>query len=138
MAAKRKEDSNQPELPARGTKPEATASVNGAADAKATANGNGNGEAHIHTETVPEEVIHHRMDRQDDIGSLLIDESADISPDFRIKEVAFIRPDAVDQAEVKTHPLRTTPQKRIVEASERTVEFSGFFQWLSNRRDESV
>src|SRR6478609_4504721 len=62
MAAKRKEDPNQPELPARGTKPVAPASVNGTPDAKknGAANGNGSGESHIQAEAVPEEVIHHR------------------------------------------------------------------------------
>jgi topoisomerase-4 subunit A len=53
--AKRKEDPNQPDLPARGVKPVAQASVNGVVDAKAK---NGNGETHIQAEDVPAEVVH--------------------------------------------------------------------------------
>src|ERR1051325_8391869 len=57
MAEKRKEDSSQPELPARGAKPAAaTPGGNGAPNGSA----NGNGETHIQAEVVPEEVIHHR------------------------------------------------------------------------------
>src|SRR5437763_2198867 len=52
MAAKRKDEPNQPEFPTRGTKPAAPAGANGAA--------NGNGETHIQAEVVPDEVIHHR------------------------------------------------------------------------------
>lgn len=61
MAAKRKEDSNQPELPERGVKPVAPQSVNGVANGTAATNGNGangNGEAHIQAEAVPAEVVH--------------------------------------------------------------------------------
>src|SRR5436189_278297 len=51
------------------------------------------GDAHLFLlDEALEEVIHHRMNRQDNIGSLLIDKSADISPDFKIKKVALIRP----------------------------------------------
>src|ERR1044071_6413809 len=60
MAAKRKEDPNQPELPGRGGKPVTPASGNEAPDAKAngSANANGNGETHIKAEDVPAEVAH--------------------------------------------------------------------------------
>lgn len=52
MAAKRKEDPNQPELPASGEKP-APATPPAAAPAPS-----GNGEAHIKVEDVPAEVVH--------------------------------------------------------------------------------
>src|SRR3569623_2065108 len=64
MAAKRNEESNQPELPNRGPKAEGTEGGNGPASPSANggSNGasNGTGDTHVHAEAVPEEVIHHR------------------------------------------------------------------------------
>jgi topoisomerase IV subunit A len=55
MAAKRKEESNQPDLPIGDAKPAAPApSPNGSPTAPA------NGEAHVQAEAVPEEVAHHK------------------------------------------------------------------------------
>src|SRR5688572_1107667 len=62
MASKRKDESNQPELPMRGSK-SAPASEGASPDGKgapAAVNGNGNGETHIKAEDVPAEVVHHR------------------------------------------------------------------------------
>src|SRR5437762_11530587 len=56
--AKRKEQSNQPELPARGLKPATPASVNGVPEVSVNGNGNGNGETHVKAEDVPAEVVH--------------------------------------------------------------------------------
>src|SRR4051812_13325831 len=50
--AKRKDDTNQPDLPKRATEPVAPASVNGVPEK------NGNGETHIKVEDVPAEVVH--------------------------------------------------------------------------------
>ena len=60
MAAKRKDGSDQPELPVRGAKP--AESVEGASPGgkgvPAAASVNGNGETHIKAEDVPAEVVH--------------------------------------------------------------------------------
>ncbi|MGZ8899223.1 MAG: DNA topoisomerase IV subunit A [Limisphaerales bacterium] len=63
MAAKRKDGSEQPELPMRGTKPAANAAAaspggNGVSPAVAGASANGNGETHVKAEDVPVEVVH--------------------------------------------------------------------------------
>jgi topoisomerase IV subunit A len=54
MAAKRNDESNQPELPKRATKPVEPPSVSNPANGAA----NGNGETHIKVEDVPAEVVH--------------------------------------------------------------------------------
>jgi topoisomerase IV subunit A len=62
MPSKRKDGSDQPELPVRGTKP--AQSIEGPSPggkglpAAASVNGNGNGESHITAEEVPAEVVH--------------------------------------------------------------------------------
>src|SRR5688572_22906543 len=62
MASKRKDESNQPELPMRGSKsaPASEGASPGGKGAPAAVNGNGNGETHIKAEDVPAEVVHHR------------------------------------------------------------------------------
>jgi topoisomerase IV subunit A len=62
MASKRKDESDQPELPMRGAKPAASAegASPGGKGVPAAVNGSGNGETHIKAEDVPDEVVHHR------------------------------------------------------------------------------
>lgn len=60
MPSKRKNEPNQPDLPARGAKPETAAGAPApeAGNVPSAASTNGNGETHIKAEEVPAEVVH--------------------------------------------------------------------------------
>ena len=73
------------------------------------------------------EVVEHRMDRQKDIRALRFYESADIPADFRIKEMALVRPRSIDQPEVPAHPLGAVRKQGIVEIGEGSIDPRRFF-----------
>ena len=82
-------------------------------------------------------MVEHRMHGQHDVGTLRIDKSADIFPDFRIKAIALIRPRAVDHPEIPPHPLWSVRQQRVVETSQDAIDLRGFFDRFANGGDES-
>src|SRR3954469_12924670 len=79
-------------------------------------------------------MIQHGVHRKEDVGILRFYESADKLSDFRIKNVALVGPGPIDEAEIPTDPLRTLPEQRIVEVTERARDGERFLERLADDR----
>src|SRR5678816_2695581 len=92
----------------------------------------GNTESFFFDETL-NEVIQHRMDRENHVRLLRIEKVADEFVGVRVEKIALVRSTAIDEPEVVAHLLRTTGENRVVERAEGPIEFPGFLEGLSYR-----
>src|SRR5258705_10039064 len=79
------------------------------------------------------EMVQHGMNRENRIRFLRFDKAGYEFARVRVEEFSFIGPAVVYKPEVVAHPLGPVCQDRVVETAQRSIEFSRFFDRLSNR-----
>ena len=84
-----------------------------------------------------DEVVQHRMNGQNLVGLLGVQELFDELSRACVQKIALVWPAAIDEPEIATHLLGASRQNRVVKGSESPIELAGFFEWFSNRNLQS-
>src|SRR5262245_59851572 len=83
------------------------------------------------------EVVQHGMHRKQRVRLFGFDQPGDEFVGARVQELSRVRSAVIYQPEVVAHPLGPMRQDRVVQATQRLVELSGFFERFSNGDLES-